>query len=103
MEQPIGNPWDVQSLEEFHFYCCPECEDKSFTKEQFINHALQIHPKSHETIPLLIQETGMEPEIGNDQLYFTLLQFCTLGGVANIEKNICHHKVTPVSLNLAEL
>ena len=64
MEQPIDNPWDVQSLEEFHFYCCPECNEKTFTREQFINHALQTHPKSHETIPLLIQETGLEePEI----------------------------------------
>ena len=35
--------------------------------------------------------------IGNVQLYFILWQFCTLDGVANLDLNICHHKVTPVS------
>ena len=35
--------------------------------------------------------------IGNVQLYLVLWQFCTLDGVANLNPNICHHKVTAVS------
>ena len=35
--------------------------------------------------------------IGNVQLYFVLWQFCTLDGVANLDRNICHRKVTSVS------
>ena len=37
-----------------------------------------------------------EVSIGN-------VQFCTLDGVANLDLNICHRKVTPVSPFLAEL
>ena len=45
------NPWHVLTLEAFHFYNCPECEDKYSTKEQFVGHAMIAHKKSR--IPLL--------------------------------------------------
>ena len=35
--------------------------------------------------------------IGNVQFYFVLRQFCRLDGVANLNQNIGHHKVTAVS------
>ena len=35
--------------------------------------------------------------IGNVQLYLVLWQFCTLDGVAKLNQNICHRKVTAVS------
>ena len=43
--------------------------------------------------------------IGNVQLYFTFRQFCTLGDVVEVDQNICHLKVTPVSpfLNICDL
>ena len=45
------NPWNVQQLEDFLFFCCPECEDKSSTKAIFINHALVEHPKVSRRAP----------------------------------------------------
>ena len=39
------NPWDVSNLEEFLFFCCPECDSKHPSKASFINHALIEHPK----------------------------------------------------------
>ena len=45
-----NNPWNVLSLEAFHFYCCPECESKHETKDQFVEHATSTHPKARETI-----------------------------------------------------
>lgn len=39
------NPWSVQHLEDFLFFCCPECPDRSSTKKTFINHALHEHPQ----------------------------------------------------------
>jgi hypothetical protein len=39
------NPWAVESLEAFLFFCCPECPDRSLTREAFINHALVEHPQ----------------------------------------------------------
>ena len=45
-----NNPWDVCSLFEFNYFCCPECEFKtrSYSIEQsaqdFVNHASSNHP-----------------------------------------------------------
>lgn len=39
-----GNPWDVSSIYDFNYYCCPECDSKSQTKQDFINHASNNHP-----------------------------------------------------------
>ena len=44
------NPWNVSNLETFHFYCCPECDQKCNTKDQFIDHAMTWHPKAHEIL-----------------------------------------------------
>ena len=37
------NPWSVTNIEEFHFYCCPECNVKDHSKEIFFQHALEKH------------------------------------------------------------
>ena len=39
------NPWNVTNVDEFLFYCCPECDSKHVTRDVFINHALLEHPK----------------------------------------------------------
>ena len=40
------SPWNVVSFDEFLFYCCPECDRKHVSKEQFSEHALNCHPES---------------------------------------------------------
>lgn len=40
------NPWEVQSLQDFTFICCPECVYRSQDAESFECHALENHPKS---------------------------------------------------------
>jgi hypothetical protein len=39
------NPWEVNQLEDFQFFCCPECTERSSKKATFVNHALVKHPK----------------------------------------------------------
>ena len=39
-------PWCVDSLDEFLFYCCPECHEKSATETTFLSHAVSEHPQS---------------------------------------------------------
>ena len=39
------NPWDVISIYDFNFFCCPECDGKSRSKQEFINHASISHPQ----------------------------------------------------------
>ena len=38
------NPWMVEQLEDFLFFCCPECDEKCRTKDIFLQHALCHHP-----------------------------------------------------------
>ena len=41
------NPWlAAATLDEFLYYCCPECELKTKDHNHFYNHALQIHDKA---------------------------------------------------------
>ena len=39
-----GNPWMVDQLEEFLYFCCPECDEKCQVKDSFLQHALLKHP-----------------------------------------------------------
>ena len=39
-------PWCVGSLNEFLFYCCPECDTKSPSEKLFLSHAVSEHPLS---------------------------------------------------------
>ena len=37
------NPWDVSSIFDFNYFCCPECDCKEQNKQEFINHATTYH------------------------------------------------------------
>ena len=40
------NHWNVKSLYEFQFFNCPICPFKNYLKQDFVNHAVDAHPKS---------------------------------------------------------
>ena len=40
----MDNPWAVDSLQKFNYYCCPECDIKCQAKQDFIKHAFECHP-----------------------------------------------------------
>ena len=37
------NPWMVEELEEFLYFCCPECDEKAKYKQDFVNHVCTYH------------------------------------------------------------
>ena len=39
----MKNPWIVSSMFDFCYFCCPECDDKSQSKEDFVHHASDHH------------------------------------------------------------
>ena len=53
------NPWTVKSLDDFLFYCCPECDHQSITKNAFIKHAVNNHPRSQDVIDSLESKTNL--------------------------------------------
>ena len=44
------NPWNVDTLEKFLFFCCPECDLKDHSKVNFLQHALEKHPDAKECV-----------------------------------------------------
>jgi len=44
-----NNPWSVSTWNDFLYFCCPECNLKDRSKDVFIKHAIDHHPKAQET------------------------------------------------------
>ena len=53
-EEVKFNPWDVCHIDDFLYYCCPECEEKSESRSKFVHHALVHHPVSKDFIPKIM-------------------------------------------------
>ena len=46
----MGNPWAVEQIEDFLYFCCPECDHKCKCRNSFIEHGLNRHPNCKETL-----------------------------------------------------
>ena len=55
----IGNPWAVNSIHDFSYFCCPDCEHKSQDKQSFVDHALYFHTKEFEVSQKMIQDDSL--------------------------------------------
>jgi hypothetical protein len=53
------------SLEEFLYYCCPECKERIQRKEDFIKHALEEHPKSKVSVTKIIRVKKERVDVEN--------------------------------------
>ena len=42
----VLNPWEVATVSDFSYFCCPECNFKSKSVPPFIDHAIQNHPQA---------------------------------------------------------
>ena len=47
-DEGLSNPWYVSNLDEFLYFCCPECDERNQSKDLFLRHAFDQHPKSKE-------------------------------------------------------
>ena len=56
-----NNPWFVNNLEEFLYYCCPECNEKNRSQDLFLEHAMCEHPRAKEYLKMfeVKKEIGM--------------------------------------------
>ena len=41
----MQNPWNINSIYELQYFNCPSCGFKNSSKQEFINHAHEIHPE----------------------------------------------------------
>ena len=58
------NPWVVENIEEFNFYCCPECDFKSKYGEHFERHALESHNRA-KSFFIMINDKKCESNTSN--------------------------------------
>jgi hypothetical protein len=45
MSQDSFNPWDVDEITAFSYFCCPECDFRSNGAPTFKDHAVENHQK----------------------------------------------------------
>ncbi len=72
MSNSTPNPWEVvHHVQDFSFYCCPECSFKSKAVNPFQDHAMEHHP--------MVSCTDMfklfKPEIQAFQAFWALIIF----------------------------
>ena len=65
-----NNPWSVKELEEFLYFCCPECDVKDQSKETFIKHALDHHPNAKKCLKDFMEIKREVPEIETSENWF---------------------------------
>ena len=73
-------PWGVKNIEEFLFYCCPECDEKYKDCQNFVDHAMQTHdlaqvsrlPTSNIEMEEIIQDELEDKEDSMDPLSFEI-------------------------------
>ena len=74
----VLNPWKVQSIDEFNYFCCPECVFRAKEDSSFQAHALQNHVLSK----TLFHGTE-ENDLGQGNL-FIFKGYCQLVGCGSI-------------------
>ena len=50
MSNVNSNPWHVTSLQDFQYFCCPECDYRHKDAPAFIDHAALLHEQAKETL-----------------------------------------------------
>ena len=63
---PMMNPWAVNNLKEFLYYCCPECEEKVKSLDIFLQHALNQHALAKEILPKIIVKEEFDEQYNDD-------------------------------------
>ena len=78
-EEQFGSPWSVTNLEEFLYFCCPECEVRDQSKEDFVKHASEEHPPTAESAALeaaeqMLRLSSLSPLPGTSALASALME-----------------------------
>ena len=42
----VQNPWSIESIYDFQYFICPKCSYQNHSKQEFVNHAFEIHPEA---------------------------------------------------------
>ena len=97
--KPEENPWGaVNTLEDFQFYCCPECDLKEQTKDKFVKHALENHTECKEYIVNLM----IKPELYEEEDYSIIEKIDCTSHYDFTEKSATKSEIKQDFINNAE-
>ena len=68
MDSIDESPWCVSNLDEFIYYCCPECDKRNKSEDSFLKHVLGEHPEAQKYIEKLTTKDELfrnQNHIGN--------------------------------------
>ena len=57
-----ANPWYVTNLDEFMYFCCPECDERNHYRDSFLEHALKHHPNAKEGLEKYVLNPDIQKE-----------------------------------------
>ena len=63
-----SNPWEVDDIYAFNFFCCPECAYRSKAETDFQNHAVISHQKAKDFFDKCEKQYWNEPEVAGKPL-----------------------------------
>ena len=63
----MHNPWNINSLYDLQYFNCPSCIFKNKSKQDFVNHAYEIHPESIEYLKKLNDKSILDIEFPLDE------------------------------------
>ena len=62
------NVWNIQSLYDLQFFNCPSCTYKNNLKQEFVNHAYELHPESDQYLKNITDGSLSDVEIPNSNI-----------------------------------
>ena len=68
-----ASPWVVDQLEDFLYFCCPECNYRKQSEGEFLQHALQKHHNAKDHLQKFVKskiESGGEIQIKEESSIF---------------------------------
>ena len=68
------NPWNVRSIQEFMFYCCPECDSQIKTAQDFIKHALKVHEHAKDSLCMKNELIDTKNKLGQGPVTISILK-----------------------------
>ena len=80
----MKNPWNIQSIFEFQFFNCPSCTFKNNSKQEFVNHAYEIHPESIDFLMNINDNSLLDVQCPWNELITDIIK---------VEHSIFHEKV----------
>ena len=66
------SPWCVTNLDEFIYFCCPECDIRNKSKDTFLKHAFSKHLNAQK----YLQNLTVKEDVSHSEQFCQKSKFC---------------------------